>query len=134
MKYTIDEIMEMLASDDKSIQEKGISAASEVKNLKCFMQPEYKDYGMRIWDNCAAIISKRTDDELKDYIIDMLIWVDIDTINWWGAIDIWDRLVEYKDKKHLEECITLMLNYNMKESMKDQLNELIKRAALNVKL
>ncbi len=130
MKYTIDEIMEMLASNDEATQKKGIILASEVKNLKCFMQPEYMDYGQRTWDNCAAIISARTDDEIKDYIIDMLIWVK--DINWWGAMDILDRLIEYKDKKHLEDCIMRMLNYNMKESMKEQLNELIKRASLNV--
>lgn len=130
MKYTIDEIMEMLSSDDEYIQEKGIIAASEVKNLKCFMQPEYMEYGRRTWDNCAAIISKRTDDEIKDYIIDMLIWVE--DINCWGAVEILDRLIAYKDKKHLEDCILRMVNYNMKESMKEQLNELIKRASLNV--
>lgn len=134
MKYSIDEIMEMLVyrfeADDIKVHEQGIRAASEVKNLMCFMQPMYGNPVYTTWDDCAEIVSARSDEELRPYIINMLIWIY--DLNKCGALTIFDRLVKYKDKKHLEDCILRMVNYNMKESMKEQLNELIKRASLNV--
>lgn len=136
MKYSIDEIMEMLVyraeADDIKVHEQGIRAAAEVKNLMCFMQPMYEKPVYTTWDDCAEIVSARSDEELRPYIIDMLRWIR--DLNKPGALTILDRLAKYKDKKHLEECVMRMLNYNMKESMKEQLNELIKRASLNVEI
>lgn len=132
MNYSIDEIMELLSSDDEKTLAMGINIGMHVKNLMCFMQPYYGYPVYTTWDGCAEIVSARSDEELKPYIMDMLRWIR--DLNKCGALTIFERLVKYKDKKHLEDCILQMVNYNMKESMKEQLNELIKRASLDVKL
>lgn len=134
MKYSIDEIMEMLVyrfeSDDRKVHEQGIKAASEIKNLMCFMQPIYGEPVFTTWEDCAVIVSLRSDEELKPYIINMILWLE--DINQCGALTILDRLTKYKNKKHLEDCIMRIVNYNMKETMKEQLNGLIKRANLDL--
>ncbi len=113
MKYSIDEIIEMLASNDKSIQQKGIEAASEVKTLKCFMRPPYGNPKNCTWKNCAKIVSARSDEELKYYITDLVIWIsNVDNL---GYDDIFYRLMEFKDKALLEKYISHLINENLKE-------------------
>lgn len=88
VKYSIDEILNMLsANNDKDIQLLGIKEASKIKHLSVLIMP-YEDKSS--WDNCARIISDKTDEELKFYIIFLLEWIK--DINWPGAELIYQRL------------------------------------------
>lgn len=49
-----------------------------------------------VWDNCARIISERSDNELKSYLTDMMEWLQ--DMNWPGAFCILDRLKKYEDR------------------------------------
>lgn len=74
------------------MQEKGIKMAEKVEDLSYFMQPLVSEYTKSVWDNCAIIISKRSDEELKPYLKQMLSWLK--DMNWPGAFEIKDRLVK----------------------------------------
>ena len=65
----IDYIMSLIAWN-KSINEQsdGIKMAEEVENINVFLQPCNKN----VCDNCAKILSKRTDDELSPYLVELL--------------------------------------------------------------
>ena len=95
---TIDEIMALIDwNRSESDQRKGISMAHEVSDLclKCFFQPTDPQYGKRLWENCAIIISQRTDAQLRPYILDMLLWLR--DLNWPGAEIIQQRLIQFED-------------------------------------
>ncbi len=129
MKYSIDEILDMLGSDDKEIQEKGISIGSQIKNLKCFMRPIYGNPLSSTWENCAKIVCKRSDEELRPYFVDLLMWIS--DMNYPGASQVFDRLIQY-DKDHLEW--RLNGSFNLRKSMKYPLEKLINEANLNIEI
>lgn len=132
MKYSIDEILDMLGSDDEKIQEKGISIGSQVKNLKCFIRPIYGDPPSSTWENCAKIVCKRPDEELRYYIDDLLMWIS--DMNCPGASQIFERLVRYEDKDFFEWALVAYPNLNLRESMRYELKELISAANLNIEI
>lgn len=130
MKYSIDEIIEMLASNDKNVQQSGVKAASDVKTLKCFMRPPYGEPKNCTWENCAKIVSARSDDELKHYITDLIIWIsDVNTL---GYNDIFERLMKFKDKVIIEKYINYLINVNLKESLSYVLEEIQNNFDLSV--
>lgn len=132
MKYSIDEILDMLSSDDEKIQEKGINIGSEVKNLKCFIMPIYGDPFYSAWENCAKIVCRRSDNELRYYFNELLIWIsDMSTP---GASQIFERLVQYEDKNFLEWALNASSNKNLRESMRYELGELINEANLSIEI
>ena len=71
-------------------QKKGILYAQEIKDISCFIQPMDCQYNKSIWENCAMIISHRTNEELEPYIIPLLEWLQ--DMNWPGANIICERL------------------------------------------
>ena len=86
----IDYIMELLDwsnSTEKQLQ--GILLAREIKCINVFLQPGFP-YGKSIWNNCAKILSERTNEELSPYLIDLMEWLQ--DMNWPGAFCILDRL------------------------------------------
>ncbi len=100
----IDKIYEMLYWDnDEKVQERGIEIASKIKYFDCFIMPYYGNKTNGIWENCALIISKKTDDELRPYRWKLLEWIE--DMNWPGADIIYDRLLKYNDKKELLSLI-----------------------------
>lgn len=127
------ETMEMLnCHQDESVQQKGIEIAKKIENIEIFVKPfgkYYKDY----WENCAIVLSDRSDEELSIYLTDLLEWLQ--DINWPGSIIILERLQNYKDidklakalevsvKKAQEVCDSIWLD-NMKPLLK---NELLKK-------
>ena len=105
--YSIDEIMEMLDwNNPEEAQEEGRNLCKNIKCINLFLQPG-PPYGKRVWDNCAAILSERSDEELKPYLYEMFEWLE--DMNWPGTECIYDRLKQYKDRKwfdfFLNDCI-----------------------------
>ena len=76
-------------------QQEGISLAREVTCIKAFFQPVGPGFSKSVWDNCATIICERSDDELKPYISDMILWLE--DLNWPGAEKIQQRLIVFQD-------------------------------------
>ena len=93
----IDEIMDMLDwhQSDK-IQEAGRKLASNIKCINVFVLPCYEGHGKNIWENCALILSEKSDAELKPHINRMFEWLE--DMNWPGAFCIRDRLLQFKDR------------------------------------
>ncbi len=105
---SIDKIMDMIDWNNPcEIQKKGRILANNVKCIDAFFQPLNSQYNKNVWDNCAIIISEKSDEELHPYLFKMFEWI-LD-MNWPGALCIWNRLKEYKDKEWfnyvLNECI-----------------------------
>ena len=98
-------------------QAKGIELAHEVKCISIFLQPVEKHYNKNVWDNCAKILSEKSDQELSTYLIPLMRWLQ--DMNWPGAFCILDRLRKYekdllfelaldtciKDAKALEDAV-----------------------------
>ena len=62
----IDYIMGLL-DWNKSIadQAEGIKMAENIENINVFLQPCSKNYNKNVWDNCAKILSARSNEELS---------------------------------------------------------------------
>lgn len=92
-KYSIDEILEMLSShNEKSIQERGMLEAQKIKTLLPFCMPrEYCDS----WNNCAKLLSSKTDKELEEYLPYLFEWVLEIDINVPGGEIIQNRLKKF---------------------------------------
>ena len=88
MKYSIDELFEMISwNNTEEIQQKGIEEAQKSKYLSVFIQPiESKS----VWENCAKIISSKSDSELERYLVELFQWLQ--DMNWPGADIIYTRL------------------------------------------
>lgn len=105
----IDCIMDMLDWNNSSeIQNQAINLAKSVKSINVFIQPLDKLHNKNVWDNCAKILSARSDEELAPYLIPLLEWLQ--DLNWPGALTILDRMISYADMPFFEfalnECIT----------------------------
>ena len=95
MAYGIDEILSMLCwSRPKDEQLHGIELAKDVKCINAFLQPG-PPYGKPVWDNCAVVLSKKSNQELAPYVYPLLVWLQ--DINWPGAILIYQRLLKFED-------------------------------------
>lgn len=87
----IDYIMSLLDCDNsKETQERGIMLAQNVECINVFLQPGSRHYGKNVWDNCAKILSARSNEELSPYLIELMAWLQ--DMNWPGADCILDRL------------------------------------------
>ena len=92
----IDSIMEMLDWENPlAVQEEGIRLAERVENFNVFIQPCNKRFHKNVWDNCAKIISSKTDEELLPYLSKLFMWLQ--DLNWPRALTICERLLKYKD-------------------------------------
>lgn len=92
-----EQIMHMLDwKNDKKTQQIGIEYAQEIDDISKFIQPE--EYGNKsIWENCAIILSSKTDGELEPYVSKLLEWLQ--DINWPGAMTIAKRLKIYSGRE-----------------------------------
>lgn len=104
----IDYIMSLLDwNNDIAEQERGVILAREIKCFNVFFQPGCSFYGKNVWDNCARIISEKTDEELAPYLPEMMVWLQ--DMNWPGAFCILDRLKKFKKRVWLtKEYIKFM--------------------------
>lgn len=100
----IAEILDMIDwSMPAETQSKGISLASKFENIVPFIQPLMPKHNKNVWENCAAIISQKSDEEIKPYLVELLEWLQ--DMNWPGAFCILDRLRKYSDNNTILEAI-----------------------------
>ena len=90
----IDYIMDLMDwNRSENDQAKGLELAKNVQNFNVFLQPCNEKYNKNVWDNCAKILSQKTDKELMPYLENLLEWLQ--DLNWPGALIILDRLNHY---------------------------------------
>ena len=66
----ITEIMDMVDWHMPSeIQSKGISLARNTETIIPFIQPLTPKHNKNVWENCAVIISERSDEEIKPHYL-----------------------------------------------------------------
>ena len=59
----VDYIMSLIDWNQSSEKQKtGIQMAKNIQSINVFLQPCNKNYNKNVWDNCAQILSERTDD------------------------------------------------------------------------
>ena len=104
----IDYIMGLL-DWNKSIadQAEGIKMAENIENINVFLQPCSKNYNKNVWDNCAKILSARSNEELSPYMIELMEWLQ--DMNWPGAFCIFDRLKEMVNEQLFQYSYTICL-------------------------
>ena len=90
-------------NEPEEIQEKGMEAASHVADISIFLQPLFPEYNKNVWDNCARILSRKSDKALEPYLYELLEWLQ--DMNWPGAFCILDRLQRFSDKTILQTAI-----------------------------
>lgn len=106
--FGIDQIIYLLnweRSEEEQMQ--GIQYARKIQCIKTFFRPQGENAGKAVWENCAKVISERSDDELEPYLEDMFFWIQ--DLNWPGSDLILDRLKQFQDVKHL---VTIIQDYS----------------------
>lgn len=115
MMYNIDKIMDMLDCNNSiEIQKKGIELAKNVKCINVFILPKNLKYNKKVWENCAKILTDKTDEILNPYLMKILEWIK--DINWPGALTIVNRLKKFYDTEMLsfatKECTKIASSTN----------------------
>jgi len=106
----IDYIMDLLDwNNSPEKQEQGVALARNVKCINVFLQPGSRPYGKNVWDNCAKILSARSNEELSPYLIQLMEWVQ--DMNWPGAACILDRLKGMVNEPLFQHSYTICLKY-----------------------
>lgn len=104
----IDYIMDLLDWNNSiEKQEQGIALAKDVKCINVFLQPGSRFYGKNVWDNCAKILSARSNEELSPYMIELMEWLQ--DMNWPGAFCIFDRLKGMVNEQLFQYSYTICL-------------------------
>ena len=96
---------------NKSIadQAEGIKMAENIENINVFLQPCSKNYNKNVWDNCAKILSARSNEELSPYRIELMEWLQ--DMNWPGAFCIFERLKGMVNEQLFQHSYTICLKY-----------------------
>lgn len=106
----IDYIMDLLDwNNSMEKQEQGIALAKDVKCINVFLQPCSKNYNKNVWDNCAKILSARSNEELSPYMIELMEWLQ--DMNWPGAFCIFERLKGMVNEQLFQHSYTICLKY-----------------------
>ena len=104
----ITEIMDMLDWHMPSeIQIEGISLARNIKTIIPFIQPLTPKHNKNVWENCAVIISEKSDKEITPHLPELLEWLQ--DMNWPGAFCILNRLKNYSDNNSILSAKSLCL-------------------------
>lgn len=104
----ITEIMDMLDWNmPDEIQSKGIALAEGLETIVPFIQPLTPKHNKNVWENCAVVISEKSDEKLKPYLLELSEWLQ--DMNWPGAFLIFNRLQKYSDKNSLCRAIEVCL-------------------------
>ena len=133
--YTIGQIYQMLdCSNSIDTQEKGRQEARKITDLSLLITPPASPF---VWEQCANIISEKTDDELLPYLIPVLKWLY--DLNWPGAIIILNRLKKFsgkKLKKSFIDSVVSAINSRDEEGMLwlDYLSDLLDNEGLKKEL
>lgn len=99
-EITNEEITKMLSCNNTADeQQRGIELAAQINYLGCFFQPDIDGQSKSLWENCALILSGKTDEELTPWLLECYVWLQ--DMNWPGAAVIAERLSAYKDTEKL---------------------------------
>ena len=102
------EILDMIDwSKPVETQSKGISLASKFENIVPFIQPLTPKHNKNVWENCAVIISQKSDEKIKPYLVELLEWLQ--DMNWPGAFCILNRLQKYSDNNSICNAINICI-------------------------
>lgn len=116
----IDYIMSLLDwNNTLQEQAKGVEMAKDVENLNVFIQPCNKKYNKNVWENCAKVLSERSDEDLSPYLVELLEWLQ--DLNWPGSLIILDRLQKYADIKSYNLAYNICIKYS--QALKDDVWE-----------
>lgn len=114
MKCSIDEIYEALCRYPLGeTPPEVIEAAMEIRNLHVFVQPTLNppEKSKSVWDGCAVILARHSDEELKPHLSRLLEWLQ--DPNWPGARTIRARLLDM-ERKYLQS----KLKYSLRQARK----------------
>lgn len=108
-----------------AIQAQGKELARKVKDLSLLIQPPAEP---SVWEQCAAILSEKTDTQLEPYLTELLQWLQ--DLNWPGAVTIAERLKTLsgeKLKKPFEDAVIQSKKMDRHEGSmwQDYLSELL---------
>ena len=99
-----DEILALLSwHSSPADQARGLALASRARDLSAFIQPCGERYHKDVWDNCAKVLSARTDAELVPHLSALLRWLQ--DMNWPSAQRIMDRLRGFADRQALSAAL-----------------------------
>ena len=110
---TMEEMFKLLNCNSNDVdQERGMERARTVNVLSFFFQPDefmtgynnYKD----VWNNCAIILSEKSDEELEPYLVKLFDWLK--DMNDPGSKVIKERLMKYKRNSIYLIALELRLN------------------------
>lgn len=76
---------------DDAIQAEGRKLAEKWTDLSLLILPDGKK---SVWENCANVLSEKSDEALQPYLAKLLIWLQ--DMNWPGAFVIAERLKRVK--------------------------------------
>lgn len=116
------------------IQEKGKQLARKITDLSLLITPPASP---SVWEQCAIILSEKTDDELVPYLTSILQWLY--DLNWPGALTILNRLKKFSGKqlkKSFIDSVVRAINSHEEEGMMwlDYLSELLDNKELKKEL
>ena len=116
------------------IQEKGKQLARKITDLSLLITPPASP---SVWEQCAIILSEKTDDELVPYLTSILQWLY--DLNWPGALTILNRLKNFSGKqlkKSFIDSVVRAINSHDEEGMMwlDYLSELLDNKELKKEL
>ena len=104
----VDTIMQLINWErSEEEQREGLAMARDLKCIRTFFQPSGPGYSKSVWENCARIICERSDDELRPYVFDMMLWLQ--DLNWPGAMKIQHRLMQFSDVRFIANTIDEMI-------------------------
>ncbi len=89
------------------IQSRGITLARNTETIIPFIQPLTPKHNKNVWENCAAIIAEKSDEDLKPYLVELLEWLQ--DMNWPGAFCVLSRLQKYSDKNSVCNAINVCI-------------------------
>ena len=87
MIVDVNQLFGMLLSDDEEVQKEGVELAGDIKDLSIFILPTE---GKKLWENCARVLTNKTDEELEPYLFPIFDWFR--DANWPGFMTIYERL------------------------------------------
>lgn len=96
----VKDILKMLSwNNSDEVQKKGLKLASDFKYIRYFFQPFIDEESESLWDNCALILSGKTDEELTQWLLKCFVWLQ--DMNKAGTDKIFNRLRKYVNKEKL---------------------------------
>lgn len=131
----VNQIYQMLDYKNSiDIQEKGKQLARKITDLSLLITPPASP---SVWEQCAIILSEKSDDELVPYLTSILQWLY--DLNWPGALTILNRLKKFSGKqlkKSFIDSVVRAINSHDEEDMMwlDYLSELLDNKELKKEL